>query len=178
MTTTQQQRLLELSPAEFATQVNSPNTVVFDVREQAEYAREHVAGAQNIPLSRLTVDTVPQTTKNVILYCQSGNRSRRAAELFFAAGYYQVAHFDGGFTAWKGANLPYNEDKKAPLPMMRQVQIVAGGLVLAGTLLSAFVSPWFLLLTGFVGSGLMFAGFTGFCGMAKILARLPYNRVK
>ena len=177
MTTTQQQ-LLELSPAEFAAQVNSPNTIVFDVREQAEYAREHVAGSQNIPLSRLTVETVPQTTKNVILYCQSGNRSRRAAELFFAAGYYQVAHFAGGFTAWKGANLPYNENKKAPLPMMRQVQIVAGGLVLAGTLLSAFVSPWFLLLTGFVGSGLMFAGFTGFCGMAKILARLPYNRVK
>jgi rhodanese-related sulfurtransferase len=178
MTTTQQQQLIELSPSEFATQINAPNTVVFDVRERGEYTREHIARAENIPLSTLTAETVPQTTKNVILYCQSGNRSRKAADLFFKAGYYQVTHLDGGFTAWRSAALPYIEDKKAPLPMMRQVQIVAGGLVLTGTLLSAFVSPWFLLLTGFVGSGLMFAGFTGFCGMAKILARLPYNQVQ
>lgn len=45
-------------------------------------------------------------------------------------------------------------------------QMTAGGLVLAGVLLGAFVSPWFLTLSAFVGTGLMFAGASGWCGMA------------
>ncbi|MGK8251302.1 YgaP-like transmembrane domain [Moraxella lacunata] len=32
-------------------------------------------------------------------------------------------------------------------------------------------------VSGFVGAGLLFAGVTGFCGMARVLALLPYNRV-
>ena len=59
---------------------------------------------------------------------------------------------------------------------MRQVQIVAGGLVLLGVALGALVSPWFYGLSGFVGLGLMFAGLTGFCSMAKLLAVMPWNR--
>jgi hypothetical protein len=59
---------------------------------------------------------------------------------------------------------------------MRQVQIVAGSLVLTGTLLGAFVSPGFLVLSGFVGAGLMFAGITNTCGLALLLAKLPYNQ--
>ena len=59
---------------------------------------------------------------------------------------------------------------------MRQVQIVAGSLVLAGVLLGWLVSPMFLGLSAFVGAGLAFAGISGFCGMAKLLAFLPWNR--
>jgi F0F1-type ATP synthase assembly protein I len=61
---------------------------------------------------------------------------------------------------------------------MRQVQIVAGTLVVTGTLLGAFVSPWFLILSGFVGSGLVFAGVSNTCALAMLLAKLPYNQSK
>jgi hypothetical protein len=61
---------------------------------------------------------------------------------------------------------------------MRQVQITAGSLVALGTALGWFVSPWFLILSGFVGCGLMFAGLSGWCGMAMMLGRMPWNRVK
>lgn len=178
MTTSTQKQLVDLDPQSFQAQLQDTNIVLIDVREPAEFAREHIASAQNFPLSSLTVATVPQTNKTVLLCCQSSNRSRKAAQIFHEAGYYQLSHLEGGLMAWKAAGLPYKEDKKAPLPMMRQVQIVAGSLVLTGTLLSAFISPWFLLLTGFVGSGLIFAGVSGFCGMAKLLAKLPYNQVK
>jgi rhodanese-related sulfurtransferase len=60
--------------------------------------------------------------------------------------------------------------------MMRQVQIVAGSLVLAGVLLGWLISPYFFGLAAFVGAGLTFAGISGFCGMAKLLAFLPWNR--
>jgi rhodanese-related sulfurtransferase len=60
--------------------------------------------------------------------------------------------------------------------MFRQVQIAAGSLVFLGTSLGAFVSPWFLILSAFVGAGLVFAGVTNTCAMAMLLAKLPYNR--
>lgn len=58
---------------------------------------------------------------------------------------------------------------------MRQVQIVAGALVVIGILLGQ-IHPAFRLISAFVGCGLIFAGITGYCGMAKLLALLPYNK--
>ena len=60
--------------------------------------------------------------------------------------------------------------------MFRQVQIVAGSLVFLGTSLGVLISPWFLMLSGFVGMGLVFSGVTNTCGMAMLLAKLPYNQ--
>jgi hypothetical protein len=56
------------------------------------------------------------------------------------------------------------------------VQIGAGGLALLGTILGLSISPWFFAIPLFVGAGLLFAGLTGFCGMAA-LERAPWNRV-
>ena len=55
---------------------------------------------------------------------------------------------------------------------MRQVQIAAGSLVLLG----AIVSPWLYGLSAFVGAGLVFAGVTGTCGLARLLRVMPWNR--
>jgi hypothetical protein len=56
------------------------------------------------------------------------------------------------------------------------VQIVAGSLVLLGVLLGAVVAPGFYALSGFVGAGLLFAGVSGICGMARLLTVMPWNR--
>ena len=68
------------------------------------------------------------------------------------------------------------EDKSQPLPLMRQVQIAAGVLILLGVALGYTVNSGFFLLSAFVGAGLAFAGITGFCGMARLLALMPWNR--
>jgi rhodanese-related sulfurtransferase len=83
---------------------------------------------------------------------------------------------EGGIDAWKKAGLPVAEDRKQPLPVMRQVQIAAGSLVALGVVLGAFVAPGFYALSGLVGAGLVFAGLTGICGMERLLVRLPWNR--
>jgi len=62
------------------------------------------------------------------------------------------------------------------LSLLRQAQLVAGGLTLAGVLLGTFVAPGFHLLSGIVGLGLLHAGLSGRCGMASLLGRLPFNR--
>ncbi|MFU2115194.1 DUF2892 domain-containing protein [[Pasteurella] aerogenes] len=60
---------------------------------------------------------------------------------------------------------------------MRQVQIVAGSLVLIGVLLGWTTNAAFYLLSCFVGTGLLFAGITGFCGMARLLDKMPWNKL-
>ncbi len=64
------------------------------------------------------------------------------------------------------------------LPLMRQVQIAAGSLVLLGLILSQTVAPAWIFHTWFVGAGLVFAGVSGFCGLARLLAVLPWNRMR
>lgn len=65
----------------------------------------------------------------------------------------------------------------ARLSLLRQAQLVAGGMALAGFVLGTLVSPWLHALSGIVGLGLLHAGLSGTCGMALLLARLPWNRL-
>lgn len=62
------------------------------------------------------------------------------------------------------------------MPIMRQVQIVAGSPVAIGTILGDTAHPAFLAIPGLVGAGLVFAGATGWCGMARLLAAAPWNK--
>jgi rhodanese-related sulfurtransferase len=88
----------------------------------------------------------------------------------------QAYVLEGGVDAWAAAGLPVSEDRKAPLEIMRQVQIAAGSLVLVGVGLGFALHPAFFGISAFVGAGLAFAGATGFCGMARMLAAMPWNR--
>ncbi|MEC4805235.1 MAG: rhodanese-like domain-containing protein [Jaaginema sp. PMC 1080.18] len=178
MTTTQPQSQTHFVDARTLKTLLDRNKVeVVDVREPGEYAGEHIPGSKSFPLSKFDPQAVANSTdKQVILYCQSGNRSNQAAQKMLAAGYSEVTQLQGGINAWKTADFEVNVNKNAPISIMRQVQIVAGSLVLIGTLLGAFVSPWFLILSGFVGAGLTFAGISNTCLMAHLLAKLPYNQ--
>ncbi|MEO0967142.1 MAG: rhodanese-like domain-containing protein [Cyanobacteria bacterium J06639_18] len=157
--------------------IEQQTVTLIDVREPSEYAGENIPGAILVSLSTFDLGKVPQEEDTqLVLYCRSGNRSTMAAQKLFDGGFAQVTHLDGGIVAWKEAGYPTKINRNAPISLMRQVQIVAGFLVFAGTLLGAFVSPWFLLLSGFVGAGLMFAGITNTCALGMLLAKLPYNQ--
>jgi hypothetical protein len=72
--------------------------------------------------------------------------------------------------------LPVVKDPRRPLELLRQVQIGAGSLILLGVLLGFLVTPWFYVISAGVGAGLLTAGLTGFCGMAHLLVRAPWNK--
>lgn len=153
------------------------DTVLIDVREPGEHARESIPGARLVPLGELSADTLARMTgQRVIVHCASGARSSRAAAQLTDAGC-EVVSLKGGLASWRAAGGPVKEDRTAPIPIQRQVMLVAGALVVLGITLGTLVHPWFVFLSGFVGAGLMVAGATGFCGMALLLAKLPYNRV-
>jgi rhodanese-related sulfurtransferase len=176
MTTTNTQ-LEAIAPMTLKQWLEEDLVTLVDVREPSEHAGEKIVGSHLVPLSRFEPAQIPhEDGKRVVLYCQTGNRSGQAARQLILAGYESAIHLDGGITAWKQAGQATQINKNAPISIMRQVQIIAGSLVLTGTLLGAFVSPWFLILSGFVGAGLTFAGLSGTCAMAMLLAKLPYNQ--
>lgn len=153
--------------------------ILVDVREPLEFFGEHIAEANSLPLSSLNSKQLPREEgKTTVLYCQSSNRSSNALQQLKAAGVEDVIHLEGGLLAWKQAGLPTVKNKNAPISIMRQVQIIAGSLVLTGVLLGTFIAPGFYFLSGFVGAGLLFAGVSGTCIMATLLGKLPYNQIK
>lgn len=148
--------------------------ILVDIREVDEHARERVPGARNAPLSRL--GALPADAKVVVFHCRSGARTTANAPRLAAAADCEAYLLEGGIDAWKKAGLPVATDRKQPIEIMRQVQITAGSLVLLGVVLGVWVAPAFLGLSAFVGAGLVFAGVSGWCGMARLLGLMPWNR--
>ncbi|MFM9059074.1 MAG: rhodanese-like domain-containing protein [Planctomycetaceae bacterium] len=155
-----------------------------DVRTPAEYGEVHVEFARNIPLDRLDAKEIQSLADGGTVYfvCKSGGRSQKACEKLAAAGIANVVSVEGGTAACESAGIPVVRGRKA-VSLERQVRIAAGALVATGAALAAFGPDlvWQRIgmgLAGFVGCGLMFAGITDTCGMAMVLARMPWNQAR
>lgn len=147
-----------------------------DVREFSEYETEHVAGASLVPLSNMDKSLEGlHPDRPVYLICRTGRRATQAAERLAKLGFSDLRLIDGGLQGWEAAGLPIERGQGRVWSLERQVRFAAGTLVLAGVLLS-LLSPWFLLISGFVGAGLALSAITDTCGMAMLLARMPWNQ--
>lgn len=155
--------------------------ILVDVREPDEFAREHIAGAKLVPLSRFNLEEVTaRQGQRVVMHCRSGRRSLDACRLaaVLADRGVQIHSLIGGIEGWKAAGLPVRASSRTPgLSVMRQVQLVIGLGTLAGSALAWFVDPMFIALPAFFGLGLAIAGATGTCGLATLLSRMPWNRI-
>ena len=147
-----------------------------DVREASEIDAVRVEGALNLPLSRLEALVGRLDGRPVFLMCRSGSRAATAAGKLHRLGIKDVRIVEGGLDAWTAAGKPVVRGTSRVWAMERQVRFAAGSLVLAGLLLGAIVGPRWLLLSAFVGSGLVFSAVTDTCTMALLLARLPWNK--
>ncbi len=149
---------------------------LIDIREPGEYAQCHIPWAHNLPLSVLEGgDALAHPRGRVIFHCLSGKRTSLNAERLAACVNGDAWLLDGGLDGWRGQALPV-QGSAPRLEINRQVQIAAGTLVVVGAVLGATLSPWFHLLSALIGAGLVFAGVSGFCGLARLLQRMPWNR--
>ena len=169
-----------INPIEAKARLAGGTAVLVDVRESSEHARERIAGAVSMPLSCFDAQAVRSTFGSkgapaVIFHCQGGQRTAKSAEQLASCGVKSYI-LEGGLNGWKAAGLGTVIDRTKPFELQRQVQIAAGFLVLIGLTLSVALSSWLLVIPAFVGSGLVFAGISGWCGMAKVLAVMPWNR--
>jgi rhodanese-related sulfurtransferase len=153
-----------------------------DVRTPAEYADGHAAGALSLPLEQVdarrikaTVDPEAGEKLPVYLICASGMRAEQAAAKLRAQGMQRLVLVDGGTEAWARRNLPLQRTSRLP-SLERQTQIAVGAVILLLLAKASLLHPVFYALVGLMGAGLLAAGVTGRCGLAALLARMPWNR--
>lgn len=162
--------------AKIAHNLISQGAILIDIRAADEYAREHIAAARHTPMDHLKTAAPLDAPAGVIFHCKSGNRTQLNAKTLSAFVSGEAYVLEGGLDAWKNAGLPVVTDISQPIELQRQVQITAGTMILSGAVLGATISPWFHVLSGAIGAGLIFAGVSGFCGMARLLLIMPWNR--
>jgi rhodanese-related sulfurtransferase len=154
--------------------------VLVDVREPGEYNSEHIEHARSLPLSQITITEAHlpgHQHKKLVIHCQSGRRSMMACEKLKNDGApFDIWNLEGGIVAWKQHGLPTVSAGKKFLPLDRQVQLTIGLVLLVGTALGFFVSLTWFAIPAIIGLGLTNAGLTGWCGMAKLMAIMPWNR--
>lgn len=150
---------------------------IVDVRSPDEFKHEHIEGSINMPLDTVLehAETL-RTYGHVYLYCRSGNRSGQACVRLHDA---QIAHavsIEGGIDDLKRVGFPTIKGSRV-IPLQQQVLLGAGTIVATGIVLSALISPWFQLISLFASLGLVYAGLSGNCMLALLLARMPWNRI-
>ncbi|CAN7422498.1 rhodanese-like domain-containing protein [Neorhizobium sp. LjRoot104] len=158
------------------------DAILIDVREPEEFRAEHIAAAASLPLGSIAdlrqVLTIPEN-RRIVVHCLKGGRGEQACrELENILPAHETYNLEGGITAWKQAGLPVvgpAAGQGGP-SIFRQVQMIVGSLVLLCVALGFLgLTPAFAL-AGFFGFMLAFAGFSGWCGLALLLQRMPWNR--
>ena len=176
ITTISPQQLYEL-------RANGKEINLIDVRTPAEFRAGHAVGARLVPLDEL--DPQDLTTnlqqsgagdeKPLYITCQAGFRAQQAAERLRSAGYRKLVLIEGGTEAWQKAGLPMERSENA-ISLERQVQIAIGILLVLKVFFGFTIHELFFAMIPLIGVGLIFAGATRWCGMARLVRMLPWNR--
>jgi rhodanese-related sulfurtransferase len=165
-----------ITPQEAQRRLAAGEALLVDVREPAEFAASHIPLAVSLPLSALP-EALAQLPRDraLIFQCQSGMRSTQACAL--VAQRAESLSLDGGIAAWRAAGLPVVGNAGPRLSIFRQVQMIVGTMV-ALLVIAGFSGLTFAFaIAGVMGAMLAFAGATGWCGLAMMLTRMPWNRV-
>jgi rhodanese-related sulfurtransferase len=97
-----------LGTAEAIQIVNQRDGIFLDIREKAEFKKEHIAESMSLPLSTLeeNITKLKDPAQPIILICASGQRARTAAKQLRGKGFSNIYVLTGGLNAWKDGKLP------------------------------------------------------------------------
>lgn len=173
----------KISPAEAKVLIDR-GAALIDIREGDERARLNIEGSAHMPLSKLDSFKAAPAEKGqvIVFHCKTGNRTTVNAAKLQEKTACEAYILDGGIDAWRAAGLPLASsaaaatERRPPIELMRQVQIVAGSMIVVGIVLGMNVAPGWFYLSAFAGLGLLFSGVTGFCPMAHLLKKMPWNK--
>ncbi len=150
------------------------NAVIIDVREPFEHHSVKINGAILMPSSDFHPTKIPVNSgQKMIFHCKSG---RRSVAVLSKLNNSEYLNLDGGIDAWIAAGFPVIKAEKQCIPLDRQVQITIGMVLVLAFFLTYFLNIHFAFMPLIIGCGLVFAGLSGFCGLAIVLAKAPWNR--
>ncbi len=173
-----------ISPQSLDSLINRDGTVnLIDVRTPPEYQSGHATGAISVPLDDLNPENLADLLGDslaghehpLFLTCQTGARASKAAERLHQAGFRNLILLEGGTKAWQKAGLPMQRCSNG-FSLERQVQITIGALLVLKVFFGFTVNELFFAAIPIIGAGLIVSGLTRWCGMAQLIARMPWNR--
>jgi len=96
-----------------------PDLVILDVRTPEEYAAGHVPGAINVSHDQVAArlpELSAYKSKDVVVYCRTGRRTRLALDVLKANGFERLWHLEGDMLAWQSQNRPLESSSTPPKP--------------------------------------------------------------
>ena len=156
------------------------DAVLIDVREPEEFSAEHIAYAASLPLGRvesmLHLMNIP-TGRKLLFQCRKGARGEKACALVSGHGFAgEIFNIDGGIDAWKDAGLPVIGGGPK-ISIFRQVQMIIGTVLFALIMLGLAGIGFAFMLAAMIAAIFAFTGFIGWCGLAMLLQKMPWNKV-
>ncbi len=158
--------------------LNKGEAILIDVREEAEHQAKNIPNSKLIPLSQISKNNLPNFAgKKLVLHCHSGKRSSMACQkLLNEDANLEIYNLEGGICAYENSAFAIEKSQNNFLPLDQQVQLIIGLTLFISSALTYFISEKFLIIPIFLGLGLSFAGITGFCGLALLVAKCPWNK--
>lgn len=155
--------------------------VIIDIRENDEYHGEHIENSIHIPMGEFAnkIQGLAHHLKDqeIVVMCRSGRRAQLVCDQIRGMNLKnRIAPYEGGILEWKSQGNPTVTGRSFQFPILRQVQMIAGCLILISVVLAWFKDIRFIAIAAAIGTGLTIAGTTGFCGMAHLLAWMPWNK--
>jgi rhodanese-related sulfurtransferase len=156
---------------------NNETVDFINVCTPAEFKEKHIKGVRNVPLDTLDSHVAELNKKSTVyIHCRSGSRGKKAIEKLVQLGVTaELVNVEGGLLAWQEAGHETGSHTNR-MPLMRQVLLAAGSLILIGFIGAHVVHEAFRYIIPLVGAGLMFSGLSGWCGMAMLLSKMPWNK--
>lgn len=158
--------------------LDNDQAILIDVRQPAEHRSQNISHAKLIPLDQICKEKLPHIgNKKLVIHCQAGKRSLMACQKLLNENLgVEIYNLEGGINSWCSSGCDANVKSNNFLPLDRQVQLVIGILIVFSTLLGFFIDQNFLILTAIIGAGLIFAGLSGICMLANLIAKMPWNK--
>lgn len=153
--------------------------VIIDVREEIEHNTVRIPKSTLIPLSTIDNNTISKFFgKKILVHCKSGKRGTTACEKIeqLSGDKIEIYHLEGGISRWEEEGNEVIKPKTDLIPLERQTHIAIGLFIIIINALGYFVNIKLTFLTLIFGGGLLFAGLTGFCGLAMLIAKMPWNK--
>lgn len=167
----------EISAVEASKLIKQGNIGLIDVREPAEHSTSHIIESKSHPLGTIDETVINQDKNAYIIYCQKGSRGKKACEKLLSQNpNINIYNMNGGIESWIKQGYEIRKGEKSVLPLDRQVQLSISSLLLLFSALSLTVSSDFIWPVVFIAIGLFIAGATGFCGLARLIALMPWNQ--
>ena len=153
--------------------------VLLDIREADEYARERIPGGRHLALSRLDdAELATDHGRAVIFHCRSGARTRSNADaLATKVGDSCDAYMlEGGLDGWRKAGLAGHRPPAADRAGSGRCRSAPAAWRCSERFSASPCRPGSSPFRCSSAAGCLLAGVTGFCGMAVLLQRAPWNR--